>query len=455
MISGFIALYLALFAAPEPATFSETIAPIIYQNCVTCHRPGEAGPFPLISYEDVQKRGALIARVTKSRYMPPWHAAKGYGDFKDERRLTDDEITKIGEWVDQGMPQGDPAGMPEVPRFPEDWHLGRPDLILEMPVGYDLPASGPDIFRNFVIPTNLTEDKWVRAIEFRPSARKVVHHVLFAYDADGAQRKLDGRDGRPGYASSMAPIGIGGRGNAGGLGGWAVGATAFLLPEGKALKLPKNSDFILQTHFHLSGKIETERSRVGIYFADKAPEEDLFGLELPPLFGFGNELNIPAGKRDYTIDDSITLPVDANAFGLYAHAHYVAKEMKATATLPDGTVKPLVWIQDWDFNWQDPYMYKTPIFLPKGTTIDVHFTYDNSVENPRNPSNPPRTVRWGEQTEDEMASIIIQVVPVRKEDGPVLGQLLSERLKSAIQRGVQNGNLKRMQEQRQQSERSR
>src|SRR5262245_50242906 len=190
IVSAFVSGAGAQTTPGVPVTFSETIAPIIYKNCVACHRPGEAAPFSLITYADVQKRGALIATVTKSRYMPPWHATPGYGEFKDERRLTDAEIADIAEWVQQGMPEGDRSKAPAVPKFPEGWNLGRPDLILEMPVAYELQASGPDVFRNFVIPTNLNEDKWVRAIEIRPSARKVVHHVLFAYDAGGSQRKL-------------------------------------------------------------------------------------------------------------------------------------------------------------------------------------------------------------------------------------------------------------------------
>jgi hypothetical protein len=435
-------------AAPQETTFTETIAPIIYENCVSCHRPGDAAPFPLITYDDVRKRGPMIAAVTKSRYMPPWHAAAGYGEFKDERHLTEAQIAAIRVWVDRGMPQGDPAKMPALPRFSDGWHLGNPDLILEMPVGYDLPASGPDIFRSFVIPTNVAEDKWIRAIEFRPGARKAVHHVLFAYDADHTLRKSDGVDGEPGFASSMAPIGLAGRGNAGGLGGWAVGATAFVMPEGTAAKLPRGSDFVLQTHFHLTGKMETERSRVGIYFSDKAPDNDAIAMELPPLFGFGAGLNIPSGKSDYVIQDSLILPADVRAFGLYAHAHYVAKDIKANAILPDGTVQPLVWIQDWDFNWQDPYLYKRPILLPKGTKIDVRFLYDNSADNPRNPNHPPQNVLWGEQTIDEMASLTLIVVPLRKDEGSVLQQLLDERQRAAIQSGVRDGTLQRMTEQR-------
>src|SRR5262252_2746436 len=188
-----------LAAAADKVTFSETIAPIVYQNCVTCHRPGEAAPFALISYEDVKKRGALIASVTKSRYMPPWHAAHGFGEFDQERRLTDEQIAAIGEWVKAGMPQGDLAKMPKLPQFTEGWHLGKPDWVLEMPAGFDIPASGPDIYRNFVIPTGLAEDKWVRAVEFRPSARKVVHHVLYAWVGGGSLKRQDGADGKPGF----------------------------------------------------------------------------------------------------------------------------------------------------------------------------------------------------------------------------------------------------------------
>src|SRR6516165_3353633 len=231
----------ALLFAADRVTFSETIAPIVYANCVTCHRPGEAAPFSLITYNDVSKRAPIIATVTRSRYMPPWHAAHGYGEFDGERRLTDAQIAAIGEWVKQGMPEGDPAKMPKLPQFADGWHLGKPDLILQMPAGFDLPASGPDVYRNFVIPTGLTEDKWLRAVEFRPTARKVVHHVLYAY-APGGSLKQIGADGKPGFGG-MGTIGVA-PGQAGGsLGGWAVGNTPVFLADGLALPLPKGSDF--------------------------------------------------------------------------------------------------------------------------------------------------------------------------------------------------------------------
>jgi hypothetical protein len=205
-------------------------------------------------------------------------------------------------------------------------------------------------------------------------------------------------------------------------------------------------------HFHPTGKVETEQSTVGIYFANKAPEHRLIAVQAPALFGFGSGIDIPAGEKNYTIDDSLTLPVDILAYSAGAHAHYVAKEMKATATLPDGTVKPLIWIQNWDFAWQDRYNYKDPVLLPKGTRIDVHLAYDNSADNPRNPSNPPKRVQWGEQSFDEMGSVTLQAIAVHKEDEPALQQFFANRMRAAVQLGVQNGTAKRLQEEQQASQ---
>ena len=439
----------AMLRSPAPVTYSETIAPILYDNCVTCHRPGEAAPFALLSYDDTKKHGKQIAKVTGSRYMPPWHATHGYGEFADERRLTDDQIAAIAEWVKTGMPEGDPGRMPTLPSFPEGWHLGTPDLVLQMPTAFELPASGPDIYRNFVIPTHLADNKWVRAVEFRPRARKAVHHVLFAYDASGAAVKQDGKDGHPGFGG-MSAIGVGGAAGASGpLGGWAVGATPAFLPSGAALPLPKGSDLVLQMHFHLTGKPEIEQATVGIYFADRPPERRLWSVQVPALFGFGAGIDIPPGEKNYLVTDSLTLPADMKALFVGAHAHYLAKEMKATATLPDGTTQPLLWIQDWDFNWQDRYFYKTPVLLPKGTRIDVRLTYDNSADNPRNP-NPtsPARVTWGEQSFDEMGSVSVAMQAVRAEDEPVVQKALGDRVRAAIARGMADGTAQRYMQQR-------
>ena len=435
-------------------TFNETIAPIVFNQCATCHHPGEAAPFVLTSYEDCKKRGALIAAVTKSRYMPPWHAAHGFGEFQDERRLSDEQIALIQQWVKDGMPEGDPAKLPALPHFTVGWHLGKPDLVVTMPKGFDLPASGPDIYRNFVVPLNLSEDKWVRAVEYHPGTRTVVHHCLFSYDATGSLRKKDGADGKPGFGGMGAGgqrgmVSGAGRNESGmplsgSLGGWAVGATPVPLGDGLAFPLPKGSDLILQAHFHLTGKAETEVSTVGIYFAGKAPDRTLMGVSMPPIFGIGSGIHIPAGAKAYTIRDSFTLPVDMRIYSTGAHAHYLAKNMKMVATLPDGSVKPLLWIPDWDFAWQDRYRVKEPFVLPKGTKIEVEISYDNTAENPHQPSNPPKEVWWGEGSFDEMGNMGVQGVCVNKADEPVLAAALKEASGKALRNAFQDGTLARL-----------
>jgi WD40-like Beta Propeller Repeat len=424
-------------------TFAETIAPILYDNCVVCHRRGQAAPFSLVTYEDARSRGTLIAKVTQARYMPPWKLAHGYGEFVGERRLTDAQIAAIDQWVKLGMPRGDDSKMPKLPAFNDDWRLGTPDLVLEMAEGFDVPASGPDVFRNFALPTKLTEDKWVRAVEYRPSARRVVHHALFAWVPGGSTSRQEGADGKPGFGG-MGSVGVvANGGNTGGLGGWAVGGSPFNAPDGFAMLLPKGSDFLLQAHFHPTGRAETEKAQIGLYFTQKPPDRDMASVELPALFGFGAHINIPAGESNFTVTDSFTLPGDVKIYSTYGHAHYLGKEMKVDATLPDGSKVPLVWLPDWDFNWQDFYLYKTPVTLPKGTRIDAVLRYDNSATNRRNPSSPPRRVLWGEQSFDEMGTVGLLFEIVNKDEVPAVRQALLSRTQNAIRQGAADGTAQR------------
>ena len=368
---------------PRPAvTFSDTIAPIVFDHCVTCHRPGEAAPFSLMSYDDVAKRASTIASVTASRVMPPWRAAHGYGDFIGERRLTDEQIAAIAEWVRLGMPKGDLTKLPPLPHFTDGWQLGTPDLVLEMPEAFDVPADGPDIYRNFAIPTSLTEDKWVRAIEFRPGTRRVVHHALFSYVRGGSTAALS-KDGRPGFNGMMPVAFVPGFAPSGDLGGWAVGGTPRALPDGLAWPLGKGSDFVLQLHLHPTGKPEHERSKIGIYFTDAAPERKFREMGAPGLFGFLAGIDIPPGEKHYELKGTFNVFANMRAYAVTAHAHYLAKEIKAVATFPDKTTQTLLWIPDWSFNWQDRYFYQTPVDLPKGTKVEVTIVYDNSADNPR------------------------------------------------------------------------
>ncbi|MGH9843745.1 MAG: c-type cytochrome [Blastocatellia bacterium] len=443
------------FAAPvepvyesKPAgtlTFNKEIAPIIFNHCASCHRPGEVAPFSLLGYQDVKKRAAQIASVTGKRFMPPWKADQGDYEFKHERRLTSEQIGMIKQWAEEGAPQGNAKDLPPLPKFTEGWRLGKPDLVVKMSDAFSVPADGPDIYRNFALPLNLTEDKWIKAVEFRPGARSIVHHSLFFYDATGNARKQDEEDPLPGYSGGMGGLGraafsggnprlgAGSQGAPiGSLGGWAVGAQARVLPEDLAWYVPKGADLILSTHFHPSGKAEAEASTVGIYFADKAPARKFTGIQLPPLFGIFKGLDIPAGAKEYVIEDSFTLPVDVKAFGVGAHAHYLGKQMRLTATLPNGQTKRLLWISDWDFAWQDQYQFKESVSLPKGTKLHAKITYDNSAENPRNPVNPPKRVRWGEGSNDEMGSMSLLVVAANEAEMPQLQQTYRQHVRSAF-----------------------
>lgn len=451
-----VAFYSGKRAESASVNFAEHVAPIIFNNCTSCHRPGEAAPFALMNYADAKKRGKLLVAVTESRQMPPWKADKGDYEFKHERRLTDAQIETIKQWVAAGMPEGNPAKLPPMPKFQDGWQLGKPDLVVSMSEAFTVPADGPDIYQNFAIRLNLTENKWVRAIEFRPGARTVVHHSLFFSDATGEAMKLDEADPQPGFAGGMAftgqrfaaRFGLGGQnansgnqpaGSLGGsLGGWAVGAQSQELPEGLAFFLPKGSDLVLSTHFHPSGKIEKEISTVGVYFADKPPTKAFTGVQLPPLFGVFAGLDIPAGAKDYTIEDSFVLPVDVKAFGASAHAHYLGKQMHLIATLPSGQQKKLLWINDWDFAWQGQYQFKEAVSLPKGTRLDVKITYDNTPENPHNPSSPPKRVKWGEGSFDEMGSMNLLVVAADNGEMPTLQNAIRDHVRNAFtnRRGV-------------------
>jgi len=395
-------------------TFNRDIAPIIYKNCSECHRPGEAAPFELLSYQHVVKKGKLIAKVTASRIMPPWKAEPASFPYSDERRLTDEQLALIQAWFKAGMPEGE-GKAPEPPKFASGWRLGEPDLVVEMPAAYHVPPDGPDIYRNLAVPLGLTEDKWVTAIDMRPSARAVVHHVLYFADPKGLlHEKRQGTE--PGFGGMRAG------GASVPLGGWALGAQPHRFPDGYALRLPKGSDLVIQYHFHPTGKPEAEKSLVGFYFAKKAPERTLARIQMPPDYSLFSGLDIPAGEKDFVIRDSYTLPIAVDAMSVGAHAHYICKQLNMTATFPSGETKTLLAIKDWDFAWQDRYFFRELVPLPKGTRLDVDLHWDNSADNPRNPSNPPTRVTWGEESRDEMGSISLVAVPHEESDLSVLRQ---------------------------------
>ena len=426
--------------SPAAVTFSEHVAPIVFANCTPCHRPGEAAPFQLLSYRDARPLAKAIAAAAAARVMPPWKPGPSDYAFHGARGLSAAQIDTLQRWADNGAPEGDPAKLPPLPKFTDGWQLGPPDLVVTMDQPYEVPSRGPDVYRNFVVPLNLDRDVWVRAIEFRPSARSVVHHSLFFLDSTGSARALDAEDPAPGFPGGMGGVRITGAGRGGlantaqatgSLGGWALGGRALELPEGLAFPVAKGSDLILSTHFHPSGSTQMEKSTVGLYFAPRPPTQAFASIQLPPIFGVLEGLDIPAGQERYTVKDSFTLPVDVRAFSIGAHAHYLGKEMKLTAAFPDGALRTLLWIKDWDFSWQERYRFEDFVALPKGTRLDVEISWDNSAANKRNPSRPPARVTWGEESNDEMGSVGLQLVAAHPGELPELQRAYAEFVRSA------------------------
>jgi hypothetical protein len=381
-------------------TWSRDVAPIVFANCTACHRPGEAAPFPLLSYEDARKHAKTIARVTEDRVMPPWKPAPGFGHLEGERRLTDRDIAVLRQWTDSGAPAGALAEAPHPPEFVTGWTLGPPDMVVKMPEPYAVPGDGRDLYRAFVIPLNLPENTYVSAVDFRAGNARVAHHALFYLDTEGRAREKDAADPGPGYTSFGGPGFV----PSGGLGGWAPGAKPAYLPPGVGRKIPAGSDLVLQMHYHPTGKDETDQSEVALYFAKSPTTRPVQSFMLA-----NRKIDIPPGDANYIRTADVTTPANITIYGVFPHMHLVGREMKVWATLPDGSDVPIIRIDDWDFKWQGEYRLREPLSLPKGTTVHLWARYDNSANNPNNPSNPPNRVRNGEQTTDEMCMAFLTI----------------------------------------------
>lgn len=405
-----IAFLLATMAHGEEPTYSRDIAPIVQERCVACHREGGGAPFSLTEYEDVRRKARTILRVVDDGFMPPWHAIGGDIPLLDDRRMSNEEVALLHRWNDAGRPEGDPADLPAPREFPDDWQLGEPDLVLTMAEAYELPADGPDIYRNFVIPTGLTEKKYLKAIEFRPSSPEVVHHALFYADTTGRCREMDEEDDAPGFEEMPVGQGTGRQ-----IGGWVPGAMPRPLPTGLAHTLPAESDLVIQTHFHLTGKPEKEQSTVALYFTDAPPERPFTSIQLPPVFGAFAGIDLAPGAEETVVTDSFELPVAVRAFGAHPHSHYRGKSLRMTAHLPNGESLVLLNIPDWDMDWQEDYRFAHEVELPAGTRLESVVVWDNSAAHADNPVVPPVRVRWGFESYDEMGSIDLFVVPVGDE----------------------------------------
>jgi len=401
-------------------TFTKDIAPIVFDACAPCHRSGGPGPFPLTTYDEVRRRASQIAKVTASRFMPPWKVEPGVGHFVGQRLLTDREIAAIGKWAGNGTPEGDVAALPALPPHAEGWLLGKPDLVVKPERAFSLPATGTDAFRIFAIRLPVTKRRYVTGIEFHPGNARVVHHANIRIDRTPATRQLDEADPAPGYDGLMPRSAEYPDGH---FLGWTPGQIAPLVQPELAWTLDPGSDLVVQLHLQPSGAVEDVLPEIGLYFTDRAPERT------PTILRLGSQgIDIPPGESRYVIRDSYVLPVDVQLLAVQPHAHYRAREIRGTATLPNGSTHTVMHIRDWDFRWQHVYRHATPIPLPAGTRLSMEYSYDNSASNPRNPESPPARVFWGQRSRDEMGDLWFQLLTSNEADRRRLNQEITAKM---------------------------
>jgi mono/diheme cytochrome c family protein len=357
-------------AKKADVTFTKDVAPIFFNNCVQCHRPGEIAPMSLLTYKDARPWARSIKEKVANRTMPPWHADPHYGEFLNDRKLSKKDIDTIVAWVDQGAKEGNAKDLPSAPQFLEGWNIGKPDAIFYLPQEYTVPASGVVEYKYFSVPTNFTEDKWIQAAEIRPGVRGVVHHIIvFAQNGIEPQRLIVG------YAPGEQPA---------------------VISKGLARKIPAGSKLVFQVHYTPNGTETKDRSYVGFIFAKEPPKAEV--VTRPVL---NAKFVIPAGDQNYQVESTYSFTQDAHIYSLMPHMHLRGKDFVFKITFPDGSSKILLSVPKYDFAWQTYYVLKEPLAAPKGTRIDCLAHFDNSEKNKYNP-DPTKEVRWGDQTWEEM-----------------------------------------------------
>jgi len=390
-------------AADRTPTFTHDVAPILYANCVTCHRAGEIAPMSLITYQETRPWARGIANKVRDGVMPPWHADAPPGTFSNERRLSAAEKDLLERWAAAGAPEGDPKDLPAPPAFTDGWRLGKPDAIFEMGEDYAVPARGTIQYENFYIPTNFKEARWLKAIEARPGNRAVVHHILVYYEApldeprtapvlqpnrEDSQTPRNTERGLRPVQNTGFPARL--------LATYAPGTDPQVFPEGTALRLAPGGILHLQVHYTANGTAASDRSKVAMIFANEPPPE-----EIRPGQFINGRFTLPAGATNQDVSTDVGFAQDATLWGLFPHTHVRGKRWSYTLELPDGTKRTLLSVPKYDFNWQTYYMFKEPISIPKGARIVSTAWYDNSAANRSNP-DPTIDVKWGDQTWEEM-----------------------------------------------------
>ena len=385
-------------------TFSRDVAPIFYEKCISCHREGEVAPMSLVTFREARPWARSIHEKVTTREMPPWHADRRYGTFSNDLSLTQPEIDTIAAWVTAGAQEGNAADLPPLPEFTEGWQIGTPDMVFEMPVEFEVPASGTVDYQYFDVPTGFTKDMWMQAGEVRAGDRQHVHHIVIYVKepepnsrpqvvsvrpilAEGqapprrAERPAD--DGRPGGGDAM-------------LVNWAVGEDPPVHAPGTAKRIPAGSTLVFNLHYTTDGEPGLDRSRLGLIFADEPPAREVrTGLIANPLF------ELPPGAANYEVEAEATFGEDVKVWTLHPHMHLRGKDMTYTVTYPDGTTEIVLSVPRFDFGWQTDYYLAEPLLLPKGSKMHVSAHFDNSEANRANP-DPTATVRWGDQTWEEM-----------------------------------------------------
>jgi hypothetical protein len=411
----------ASLAMGQTPTFYKDVVPVLEKHCQECHRPGEIAPMSLLTYNDTRPWAKAIKEAVLTRKMPPWYADPHVGKFANDRSLTQAEISALVGWVDGGAKAGEPKDAPAPLAFTEGWTIGKPDMVLDTGVDFQVPAKGTIDYTYFAVPTGFTEDKWIRDIEVRPGNKILVHHIVLYARPKGSKFVAEAKPGmafvpsddgrgaqrdRPAQSDRASLYGING-GAYEMVSVYVPGGVAYKTLPGQARLIPAGADLIFQIHYTAKGEAGLDRSRVGITFAKEPPKERVVNA-----FIMNQTLRIPPGDGNHRVDGKVTLQQTVKLQSMFPHMHVRGKSFAYTATLPDGETKALLDVPKYNFNWQLTYYLDQPVTLPAGTVLEATAYYDNSANNPYNP-DPAKEVYWGDQTWDEMlAGFVDLAIPV-------------------------------------------
>jgi hypothetical protein len=410
-------LFLSAAPPPKEVTFHKDVEPLLQARCQTCHRPGEAAPMSLLTYQDARPWAKAMKQAVMIRKMPPWFADPAHGKFTNDRRLSQEEIDTLAAWADSGAKEGDAKDAPKPVEFATGWAMGQPDAVVKMPIPYDVPASGTIEYTYFVVPTGFTEDKWIEKAEVRPGSRSVVHHIVMMVRPPGVKYLPDAKTGVAyvppkqemphredkgqgvfQFAGAIEMIGV-----------YVPGGLPYEVRPGQARFVPKGSDVIFQMHYTTNGKPSSDASEIGFIFAKEPPTERVVNT-----FVMNANLHIPPGADNHQVNARVTLHEDTQLMSMFPHMHVRGKSFEYRATYPSGETETLLTVPKYDFNWQLTYYLEKPKVLPKGTVLECIAHYDNSPNNKFNP-DPKADVYWGDQTWEEMlAGFVDLAMPVNK-----------------------------------------